>query len=295
MTSSNPVVVGVDFSACSRTALIRAKHMANAMSASIRVVHTLDSEVLQALSQSIGESHALTVQNAVTDATTRLQAFAAGFAEAAECKVRVGSPADELLAESTACGAKLLVLGVYGVGGNIGGGAGSFASACVRQAPCDVALIDEKAAADPRVIVVGYDFSPTCVKALGFAATLAAATNAELHLLHAYTPPWKQLHYRSPTPTTSAPHRTQFVDALRERLARSAKDHAAGARTTVVLLESDSTGGGLTDYAQKVGADLVIMGKRGKRSKLSRFVLGSTAERLLRKLPTSVVAVSSAE
>jgi len=50
----------------------------------------------------------------------------------------------------------------------------------------------------------------------------------------------------------------------------------------------------LMDQAVLLGADLVVIGTRG-RANLRDLLLGSTAEKLLRELNTSVLAVKPAD
>lgn len=291
MPASNPVVVGVDFSACSRTAMLRAARFAKALDAPLRVVHTLDADVLSALAAAMGDPPAAVGSERVAEAAARLYEFAQTVAEPDECVVRVGSPADELLAEASSCGASMTVVGVYGAYGPGLGGIGSFASHVVRNAPCETALVAENDAEDARDIVVGTDFSPTCARAVRFAARIAVATGARLHLVHVLAPPWKQHHYRAPTPEASAPYRSHLEATLQASLAACVAEVPAAARVATELFEAPSHGAGLADYARRVGARLVVVGMRGRRSALARFVFGSTAERLLRSLPASLVAV----
>jgi nucleotide-binding universal stress UspA family protein len=291
MPVSNPVVVGVDFSSCSRAAMLRAARFAKALGAPLRVVHALDVDVLSALAAAMGDPPAAVGSERVAEASARLYEFAQGVAEPDDCVVRVGSPADELLAEAASCGAPLIVVGVYGAYGPALGGVGSFASHIVRHAPCETALVAETDAEDAREIVVGTDFSPTCARAVRFAARIAVATDARLHLVHVLAPPWKQHHYRAPTPEASAPYRTHLEATLRASLAACAAEVSGAARVETALIEAPSHGAGLADYVRRVGARLVVVGKRGRRSALAQFVFGSTAERLLRNLPASLVAV----
>lgn len=52
----------------------------------------------------------------------------------------------------------------------------------------------------------------------------------------------------------------------------------------------DRASEGILDHAKEVGADLIVMGTEG-RSGVSRFVLGSVAERVLRQADRAVLVV----
>lgn len=291
MNASNPVVVGVDFSPCSRAALVRAQRFAKAMGAPLRVVHALDVDVIEAFAAAVGETVGTATNRRVAEAAARLYEFAAGVASPEDCVVRVGSPAEAFVTEAEACGATLAVTGVYGLYGPGFGGVGSFASHVVRHARRDVALIAEGDSEDASHVVVGADFSPTCKRAVRTAARLATTTGARLHIVHTLAPPWKQHHYRAPTTEVSAPYKEQLTAGLRAALHHLAEEVAPGPNVTTELVEAPSHAEGLADYARRIGARLVVVGKRGRRSALARFVFGSTAERLLRALPTSLYTV----
>lgn len=50
----------------------------------------------------------------------------------------------------------------------------------------------------------------------------------------------------------------------------------------------------IVEYTREIGADLIVLGTRG-RTNLRYVMAGSTAERLLRELPCSVLAVHALE
>jgi nucleotide-binding universal stress UspA family protein len=60
------------------------------------------------------------------------------------------------------------------------------------------------------------------------------------------------------------------------------------------VVDEQSVRSTLMDQAVLLGADLVVIGTRG-RANLRDLLLGSTAEKLLRELNTSVLAVKPAD
>ncbi|HRH96160.1 MAG TPA: universal stress protein, partial [Prosthecobacter sp.] len=54
--------------------------------------------------------------------------------------------------------------------------------------------------------------------------------------------------------------------------------------------EDRNLGRGIADHAEKAAADLIILGALG-RTNLRYLLLGSTAERVLTRLPCSVLVV----
>lgn len=97
--------------------------------------------------------------------------------------VFVGHPFEELLKQTESLKCDLLVLGSYGNSGQsdrVGTTAGRF----VRKAPVPVLLVREKQRTPFRKIVACFDYSETSRRALEYAAELASAHKACLHLVH---------------------------------------------------------------------------------------------------------------
>jgi len=60
------------------------------------------------------------------------------------------------------------------------------------------------------------------------------------------------------------------------------------------LFDFPGHGRGITEFARQVGADLVVLGTRG-RTNLRDLLLGSTAERVVRDAPCSILTVKPDE
>jgi universal stress protein A len=119
-------------------------------------------------------------------------------------------------------------------------------------------------------ILVATDFSDSAKAALGVAAQYARALHARLHLLHISTP--------------------EEIDVTR-RLADAAAAAAPDVPVTVA-----GTGGDPAEeilrYATRQPIDLIVVGTHG-RTGVSRLLLGSVAERVMRgaRCPVLVVPV----
>jgi nucleotide-binding universal stress UspA family protein len=144
-----------------------------------------------------------------------------------------------------------------------------------------------------RSIVACIDFSATSRKALELAVRMAAHDGAILHVLHVFNAPWHRLHYRAPTPQASPDYQKQYRDGLRRRLeAFCAPFHGEMARleTRYAVFDFPGHGGGITEFVKQVDGDLVVLGTRG-RTNLRDLLLGSTAERVVRDAPCSILTV----
>ncbi|MFL5384468.1 MAG: universal stress protein [Longimicrobiaceae bacterium] len=142
---------------------------------------------------------------------------------------------------------------------------------------------------ESRVIVAGVGDLQADDPALVAAAALARRAGAVLHLVHAYELP--RLLGTSPQlrafPEAAEAYR---ANALRQLEAAAAR---AGAASSSCRVMEGSPGACLLEAAKETGAELLVVGAaRGKR--LSRMVLGSTAQRVLRQAPVPVLVVRRA-
>lgn len=141
-----------------------------------------------------------------------------------------------------------------------------------------------------RKILVPTDFSDHARHAAETAGQLAKALGASVHLLHvlnlpvqAVTPEaavvpvgfWKELRA----------HAEKQVEAEKKKLA------ALGVTATTEVFE-DVPGFAISGAAERVKADLIVMGSRGL-SGLKHIVLGSVAERTVRTAPCPVLTVKA--
>ena len=144
MNTLKTIIVGVDFSECSRSALEQAVRMAEWNRADLRVIpaieHLTISDAAEALKLTEDEIREQMRQHAIT----RLEAWAkaAGAPSGHSREVIFGPPLDVLLKETRTSEADLLVLGVSGES-LLPYGAGTLATKCLRKAACKVMLVKE--------------------------------------------------------------------------------------------------------------------------------------------------------
>lgn len=138
-------------------------------------------------------------------------------------------------------------------------------------------------------ILVGVDFSPYSAAAVDLAADLAAKLEARIVLVHAFHEPLvaSALGGAGPTAELSEKIRQEAATALRGEARRI---EGAGRPVEVRVVES-SPAEGIASEAGSLGADLVVIGTRG-RTGLEHVLLGSVAERTIRIAPCPVVTVN---
>lgn len=135
-----------------------------------------------------------------------------------------------------------------------------------------------------KFILCPLDFSAATPGLVAYAAALAAATGAELRLLHVREP-WAG-NFPTPLPGANA-----AVTPDAEQLARCqvAAEQAGAGRVSVGTLRGEAAPE-IVAEANRRHADLIIIGAHGQTG-LTRFLMGNTAEVVLRtaSCPTLLV------
>jgi len=140
-----------------------------------------------------------------------------------------------------------------------------------------------------RTILVPHDFSPHSEAAWVRAERLAEATGARLYLLHVVHAPF--LH--ALTPLGVVPFSIPSVAIEGALVSAEERLHQIADRSEqkveVQVIEGPPTYW-IPAVAERIHADLIVMGTHGRRG-LVRALLGSVAERTLRRAPCPVLTV----
>ena len=139
----------------------------------------------------------------------------------------------------------------------------------------------------PRNILVPIDFSECSEKAATAACALAAKTGATVHLLHAYVIPVESVGLAL---AVSQHYVEQFVAESKTQLQELGSRLCPGAVLGPFLVESGDPREVITEEAKKLHAELIVMGTHGRRG-ITRALIGSVAESVVRTAPCSVLVV----
>jgi nucleotide-binding universal stress UspA family protein len=128
-------------------------------------------------------------------------------------------------------------------------------------------------------VLCPLDFSVTSAALVTYAAALAIASGAELRLLHVQESQ-PVLAAAGLGPTASAAERLQAHRAVAEQ---------AGARVSTTVLQGEAATE-IVAEARRHPADLIVIGAHGQTG-LTRFLMGSTAEAVVRTAPCATLLV----
>lgn len=206
----------------------------------------------------------------------------------AELDVRTGQPSGEVLLSAAEAEADIVVCGASGKGMLERFLLGSTAQRLVRQALADVLVVKPRENAGFRRIAVGVDMSACSRHALETALQLAASCEeGELHVVHAYAlPSLANLSALSDVQSFT----TELAQEAEGELATWLESVDMGNVTTFAhVLEGRATSA-LEDFVVAKDCDLLVLGSVG-RTGLARVLIGNTAERILRRVPCSMLVV----
>jgi len=204
-------------------------------------------------------------------------------------RVVEGPPAETILEQAKVEGATLIAMTTHGRTGLSRWFMGSVAEKVVRESPVPVLLVrsfrpapggtfEPAAPEEPRFekILVPTDGSPASLEIVGAAEKLAQLYDSEIVVLHVETPlilPGTEMGVVPPliaTPSAEDPVTALAADRFRHAGLRVDRQTVLGDPASEIVDQS---------HAAKI--DLVAMSTHG-RSGLSRWVMGSVAERVLR-------------
>lgn len=144
-----------------------------------------------------------------------------------------------------------------------------------------------------RKILLATDFSEASDAALDYARTLSTAFGATLHLLHVLEDlaahAWTTEVYVAALPGVHEEMERQ----ARERLEQLMSAEERAERGVVLALRNGSPFVEIVRYARDEQMDLIVLGTHG-RGAIAHMLLGSVAERVVRKAHCPVLTVRQA-
>ena len=210
-----------------------------------------------------------------------------------ETAVLRGRPANAIVEYADEHDVDFISMGTHGRTGVNRYVAGSVTERIVRRAPCPVlttkAIERSELTGDYEEIMVPTDGSDAASIAIDHGIEIAKRAGARVHAVNIVDVGAVTL-----TPSSSAP--TELVERFEaegERATEEIVDRAtdAGLNATTSVHEGVPASD-LLAYANEHGIDLITMGTTG-RTGFNRYLLGSTAERVIRHAEMPVLAVNA--
>jgi nucleotide-binding universal stress UspA family protein len=146
-------------------------------------------------------------------------------------------------------------------------------------------------------VLVATDFSPVAETALVYGRALARTFGARLHVLHVVENLAARLAYADASMAGFSPSEVQADierAATKDLEALVGDDDRRELNATAVLRVGNSTAKEITDYAKEASIDVVVIGATG-RGAIDRMLMGSVADKVIRRAPCPVLAVRHPE
>lgn len=157
-------------------------------------------------------------------------------------------------------------------------GSGSLAKGIAKKAPCSVLLLQERRPPGlPKKIMIPSDFSDHTDLIYDFGERISEELGAELIPVHLYEVP----HGYSKTGKSFEEFAEIMKENAREDFRRFIqKFNHKELECQFILNNGEGQGKALLEEAENLGADMILLGSRGK-TKSAAILLGSVAEKLV--------------
>lgn len=143
-------------------------------------------------------------------------------------------------------------------------------------------------------VLVPTDFSETSDVALKYGKAFAAAFGATLHVVHVIEEPYGQPWAVEAYGFSLAALQDEWIKEAKGRMEKILTDEERASLKAVTTTVLGHPVMEILRYARDNNIDLIVMGTHG-RGPLGHVVMGSVAERLVRKSPCPVLTVRSEE
>lgn len=271
------IIVAIDFSKTSLSALAYGIHLANKAGADLQMVwvdNTTSDEV-------VFEGFAHEERNEKVNLLKELQEASAKKLKKGKLdfKTRKGKVYIEIAQQAKAINADLIIAGTHGVSGFEEFWIGSNAYRIVTHAPCPViTLRHDCKVEDVRKIVIPIDSSQETRQKIPVASQVAQLFDSEIHLLSLYSTSLRSVQRRVDN------YAKQVVDYLKERKVRYVSE----------IKESENITRTTIDYAEVVGANLIAIMTEQETTTANLF-LGPYAQQMVNHSPIPVLSMRSKE
>lgn len=282
VTGLRHILVATDFSPRSDRAQRRAVVLARRFGARLTLFHAVDDDQPERLVAGTERAAA----ELIRELGRSLEVI-----EGVACQVRVarGEAASAILAASRELEADLLVVGPHRRQLLRDVFVGTTAERTIRSSRCPVLMANGPPAGDYRQVVAATDLSPCSAVALRAARDLGLTEGAATAVVHLFDAPWL-----SSRASLSKERLQDYLNDQYEQADRALADFLAEigckANARISRPSEGAEGREICALAEEIGADLIVVGTRG-RGGIEKLLLGSVAADVLRLAACDVLAV----
>jgi len=278
------ILVATDFSERSDRALRRATLLGKQTGAKLWLVHAIDDDQPRRIIES---EHAAAVRLLSEQAATLRDV------DGVECTYQVilGEPADGISRATQDISPDLLVVGPHRRQLLRDIFVGTTAERTIRTATLPVLMVNASPAGPYRNVLFATELSEPSGKALAALLSLGLPIAGRLSILHVFDAPALRLAFGGSMGSDGQQDYVREAEMeATSALARFLRDFDLGNAARLTRHDETSPANAILDQAREMSADLIAVGTRG-RSALTRALIGSVAEAVLRASPVDVIAI----
>ncbi len=296
----NHILCTTDLSDFSNQAALRAVHLAKAFEAKIYLCHIIDVTPVSMHGASFvfDEEHVQTIKE---ETFNKLESLMSGVDVKWDPIVETGPVATTISKVVKEIQADLAIVATHGRSGFKKLFLGSVTEKLLRTIPCPLLIIppyekhmdmEDSQFIKYKNIVVGCDFSDDSQWAVEYGLSLAQEFESSIHLIHVMEP----FVYRDkllPDAILDSTW-TEYKERSLEQLKSIPSGEVYDWCDVKINCLSGKPFEAITQYANENTADLVVLGVRG-HGLVETLLLGSTTDRVIRKVSCPVLSVCSPE
>lgn len=283
------VLAATDGSEGARLAEDRAARLAHEQGCALVLLHVVAHDWLQSLRDWMsGSGGAERVLQQTREALrARATALAAGHGVAVHPVLVEGHPVAQIAALAGQLQPRCVVVGARGGNPLRRLLLGTTSERLLRIASWPLLVVRAPARDAYRRVLLPVDFSPWSAPTLTLAQRLAP--QALLELLHVYTVPFEEkLRFAGVEDHVIATYRERARQHARAQLHQLAQQAGWPPSRYQALLHEGDAAAGVVAEAQRLGSDLIVIGKHG-RSATEELLLGSVTKHVLAEAPCDVL------
>lgn len=298
------LLITLDGSELSESILPFARILARKLHLPVELLRVVEREVIAvAVNPKRNYSYGDAEQDLRTSSNNYLNGIVKSFADVskANCFTLVGDPAEVIIEKASEEDGTLIAMSTHGRSGIQRWYLGSVADKVLHASKSPMLLVkgkehpqDSEREATINRIIVPLDGSPLAEQALPHATAVATALDAEIGLMEVYSLVTNAYYGEG-----FMPNFEEIADAMRDEVkayltTKITELDTAGAKHGEGIIEEGDAAAKIIELAQKTPNSLITMCSHG-RSGISRWVLGGTADRVIRYSGDPVLIVRAAE
>ena len=281
------VLAATDFSPGALAAVERAARLPLSAGSTLQLVHVLPAPV----SSAEGESAEQAARRSLDEIAARALDVARGAGNAGlqvVPSVLAGREFVEIIRHARSRGAELIVLGRHGTRPILERLLGSTAELTVRHADTPVLVVRGAPESAYRRPLLAVELSDVALRSAVLATKVIDPEVSRIRAIHAYRVPFEDRMALALPSMELAAYRARYHDDARAGIQRLLDSFDGLGVAWEPSVRRGDARDAIVREARRWKADLVIMGTHG-RSGISRALLGSVAESLMRSAPCDVL------